>query len=475
MLRQALRLVARVSPSVARHVENLNSTINGWRFDDVKRHIDARLAAGLDDGGLALAQSFQTIAAGVSGTSRIAFVSNMPPEDTGIATCSLYSWLGYDGPVDIFCPAVDADWFGAQRALLSGGTVEGAPRLLALGALLTADQSVGYHRIVFAIGNSPHCYYVHNALKKLGAFGSLNRCALYVHDPCLLNLVQNGIGISAREMVQAMETIYGRALPGALTSGLADWEVHEKLVESGIMGPRWFASLGISQFLVNSAAAETLLREDLAGTNATISRVFHPAFLPRGAPERIAELHAARVPSVDDAITVGSFGIPAASKRTDAIIAAVRLLHNRGRKISLLLAGFGVRAYAATHSPLWDGLNVKLFDGPSDLQLLQCMLDCDISLQLRSRNLGESSGIVPQLLCLGQPTIVSDVGSFREYGDAVATVPADATPEIIAEVIERTLAAPPSQAAMARYVVERSPARFRQTLQEILADRPKGV
>ncbi|MBK1658701.1 glycosyltransferase [Paracraurococcus ruber] len=475
MLRQAFRLVARVSPGLARHAENLNVTINGWRFHDIKHYIDTRLAAGLDGGGVTLSRSFQAITAGAPGAGRIAFVSNMPPDDTGIAACSLYSWLGHDGPVDIFCPTIDADWFGALGALLAGGAGQGGPRLLDIGTLLTADQTVGYRAIVFAIGNSPHCYWVHKALKKLGAFSGLDRCVLYVHDPCLLNLVQNGSGISAQEMVQSMQTIYGRPLPEALAPGLVEWEVHEKLVEAGILGPRWFASLGVKRFVVNSAAAEALLQDDLAGTDTTISRVFHPVFLPRGAPEMMAEARATRVEDPDGTITIGSFGIPGTSKRTDAIIAAARLLQDRGQRLRLLLAGYGVRAYAATNARLWDGLDVTLFDGPSDLQLLQCMLDCDIGLQLRSRNLGESSGIVPQLLCLGRPTIVSDLGSFREFGDAVASVPPEATPEEIAAAIEQTLAAPPSAAAMARYVAERSPARFRQALQEALADRPVAL
>jgi hypothetical protein len=71
------------------------------------------------------------------------------------------------------------------------------------------------------------------------------------------------------------------------------------------------------------------------------------------------------------------------------------------------------------------------------------MAECDIALQLRERNLGESSGIVPTLLAMRKTVIVSPVGSFAEYREAAIMF--DADPIALADLIESRPSVGPDQ------------------------------
>ena len=102
------------------------------------------------------------------------------------------------------------------------------------------------------------------------------------------------------------------------------------------------------------------------------------------------------------------------------------------------------------------------------MQLITCMKQCNIAIQLRSYNLGESSGIVPQLLALGKSTIVSNIGSFREFGDAVRIVERELTADELSSTILDLHANPIDASKIKRYVEERRPSLFQKRLVEIL-------
>jgi hypothetical protein len=97
------------------------------------------------------------------------------------------------------------------------------------------------------------------------------------------------------------------------------------------------------------------------------------------------------------------------------------------------------------------------------------MLKCDIAVQLRRSNLGESSGVVPTLLALGVPTVVSTIGAFGEYGDAVQTFEGT-DPAALADLLERGVNVDPF--AMQRYVREHSLVAFNAQLLSLLGMEP---
>jgi len=471
VLRSTVRLVARLSPTLGRVIRDTQVTINGWRFHDIKSYIDERLAnsqAQATSG--AFQVSLETLRGRLPGRDkrvRIAFISNMPPDTTGIASCSFYSWFGSENAVDLFCPVNELDWFHRNRLIFADNDAEPAVHVLDVAALLTAAQMNQYDAIILAIGNSDHNLYLHAVLRKIVESGLSDRCVAYVHDPCLLNFVQKGLRAAPPMLAAFLTDLYGTKAHAPASVLQQDWDLHAHLAQSGVMGLRYLCEFGIRRFLVNSAAAQRIVEDDLTGRDFAVKRLFHPAFLPLGAEPAPAQT-VGRHPS--DPITIGSFGVPSHSKRIIELIGAVRRLEAEGTRVRLVLVGFGVADFMRRNADSLSGLDILHHDGPSDLQLANYMRGVDVGVQLRTENLGESSGVVPQLLMLSRPTIVSGIGSFAEFGDAVIQIPADATVEDIASAIKKATISPPSVQAMQAYVEAHTPARFQAALVETLGE-----
>ncbi len=462
MLRATLRLVHRFSPGLARGLHESWYTLSGWRFDDVKRHVDDRLAR-LPASQAAFAHSIAALREPPPRVPRIAYISNLPPETTGIATCSFHSLLGAHEPIDLFCPVTDADWFFANDLQLRRAGPDG-PRLLDVQAFLTADRLLAYRAIVVAVGNSDHCAYIPGLLRKAEALdGGLRRVVFHVHDPFVLNLLEKGSGLSSAELVTALTAGEQRQ---ALQAAAASGDVHGTLARAGVSGMRWFANLGVRRFLTNSRAAAAILADELVGLPAEIAPLFHPVFLPAG----VAPDHGEPACLAGERLTVGSFGYPGADKSTERVIDAVRALHAGGHPVRLLLAGYGVARYAAAHAEALAPLEVELLDAPADRQFCRAMQAVDVAVQLRVENRGESSGVVAQLIALGRRVLVADIGAFGEYGAAVHAVAARPTVKALAAAILEVAAQPPARAAMRAYADAHSPQRFRAALLAAVAD-----
>jgi hypothetical protein len=162
--------------------------------------------------------------------------------------------------------------------------------------------------------------------------------------------------------------------------------------------------------------------------------------------------------------------MPGPDKRTDLVIAAAKELTRRAVPVRLVLAGYECAHWALRHADELRGLDVEARDMPSDCQFVDAMSSVDVAVQLRMRNLGESSGPVHELLALGRNVIVSDIGSFRELGKAVRTIPLDASASTLADVISHTWKYPIPQTAIADYVASHSSERFRQALVRLCHD-----
>jgi len=382
---------------------------------------------------------------------RIAFITCLPPQDTGVATYSFYSWLGFEGSIDVFCPVTDSDWFFSMKNILSN---RGAgPRLLDVDGFMSMDSSIRYEEIVIAAGNSNHHVYIFNVIKKLATFGLLSRVTLYIHDPCLLNLVQVGTELSTSQLRDCMSRIYHRDLA----------ELPDNLLDAGIYGIRYFLNAGIGRYLVNSWAAQKLVEHDLRDTTARIDRIFLPAFLAK----RTFIQDAPRLP--EDRLVVGVFGLPSQDKGLEKITGAVRFLNESGRPSSLILAGFLTRKFVLGCPHLFRDIDMELVDGPADSQLVHSMQQCHLAVQLRERNLGESSGIVPQLLCLGKDVIVSAVGAFKEFGDAVRIVNPDISVMELANEILNLRDNPIAAGTKQNYVDEHGPDKFQAKFMQLFS------
>jgi glycosyltransferase involved in cell wall biosynthesis len=258
-----------------------------------------------------------------------------------------------------------------------------------------------------------------------------------------------------------LEQLYGRRMPAS--ASISDfWKMSNVLVENGVLGARFFfEKLGVKRYLVNSATAAELCARDLVGLAARVERIFLPVALPRNwHPPLGASASSERARP----LTLGTFGMPGPDKRTELIVEAAGELTRRKVAVRLVMAGFGCAHWAQRHADELKGLDVDARDTPSDHEFLDAMSVVDVAVQLRRRSLGESSGVVPELLALGRSVIVSDIGSFREYGKAVRTVSDDASPSGLADCIFDTWKNPVPQAAIADFVATHSSERFRKAI-----------
>ena len=113
-----------------------------------------------------------------------------------------------------------------------------------------------------------------------------------------------------------------------------------------------------------------------------------------------------------------------------------------------------------------------ILDEPeSTSDLLTLMRNVSVAVQLRKFSNGESSGIVPQLLSLDVPCIVSNIGSFVDFGKAVSNVDNDFTVEDLAEQIIAASRNRHKDSELRRaYVVNHSPKKCLSLLLKEIGD-----
>jgi glycosyltransferase involved in cell wall biosynthesis len=214
----------------------------------------------------------------------------------------------------------------------------------------------------------------------------------------------------------------------------------------------------VEGIIVNSRAAAALVRKDLELAKLTIPIIeaFHPVFPPT-VPMPIHR-------KAQSPIVVGTFGVPNRAKRTEIVHEAVRRLARRGLARELVVAGDGVSTYL-------DRLNldrsfVRAVDAPGDTDLQALMAEVDVAVQLRRKDRGESSGIVPQLLALGKPVVVSSIGSFRELGDVVIQIDEKADPDDVAcSILHATGNSERLRQASGMYCAQHTPEIFMKVLE----------
>jgi hypothetical protein len=385
---------------------HLEATISGWRFDNLRDQLSSVIVDNAK-----FAPVIKNIDA--KRTAEIAFVTPLPPQDTGIATCSFYSIIDFPINVDVFSPSPIGDWVSALEKMANSKS--DTVRIYSTDQFLTLDSISHYKAIVVAIGNSDHHAYVFEFLKKVGAFQGLRRVWLYVHDPVSLNLIQCGKSLSNVEFLDYIKELYPDKENGSGLKGVFSqkWELHSFIANENVLGLRAFTSIGIKNFIVNSSAAKEFLAADIENDNV-VQQIFHPCFLPINRDGFVS-------PEKSTTLKIGTFGIPGGSKLTKSIVEACDHLEKSGHQIELYIAGFNVHNFWRSYNFTKLKLKCHLFDGPTDIQLVEIMNKIDVAVQLRDVNRGESSGIIPQLLMLNKAVVVSDLGSFKEFGAAVIT------------------------------------------------------
>lgn len=491
------RLLDRLAPSVARRLRDVWYTLNGGRTEALghslhermhgdRQQLDAALRqvqmglAGLharhdvarteleafraelshftsrieESGGAGASFILQDSLRRLEGTDRsaaprIAVVSVLPPMETGIANYTLHTFEASPVAVDVFAPFPDAGAYLAAAHRLR--RPDGPLTIHALETLSFALATRRYQAVIWVIGNSDHHLPVLHLLRETRHLAPLAPHWVQLHDPVLFNLARIYADQLGRNLAVLLRTALAQDVPQADWAAVANGDVATILGHHGLPARALFGDLPLRGVILHSRAAAKILRPDWPEMDALEQRrlylpVLEP-FRPRAAP-------------AGSGLRIGSFGYPAQSKGTDAILAAFRHLRRHRPDATLVIAGYNAARYALEEK-LCDEPGLEMHDNPAMPKLSALMDSVDVAVQLRTHNSGESSGIIPQLLSRDVPTLASTVGAFGEYGEAVRAVPSGFTPaELSAAILDEASRPARRQAARRAYVDQRRPEEF---------------
>jgi glycosyltransferase involved in cell wall biosynthesis len=350
---------------------------------------------------------------------RVAFVTPLPPQGSGVATYSyrLLEALAARCEVDAFVDALE----GGLGALPSSPRVPAGVPVHPVEHLERVEAARGgYDALLYAIGNSEF---------HTGALGLARRRpgVVLAHDVRLAQLY----AFAAHHGTLAPDTFRGihRALyPDAPQP--PDPLLIAPAILNSLPEPMTGELVGASlRFLTTSEFAAGLARRDARPEDAARVGVLPHAF--RLLTER---------PEPAEPV-VASFGVVNPTKATGALLDAFAIVAHARPDARLRLVGpgspedlAGVRSRAGELG-IAAAVTVtgRVDDAGWDRHLSETM----VAVQLRASTNGEFSGAVAEALAAGIPTIVSALGSAAELpDDAVVKIPtAAALADLAAEIV----------------------------------------
>jgi glycosyltransferase involved in cell wall biosynthesis len=233
----------------------------------------------------------------------------------------------------------------------------------------------------------------------------------------------------AGRLAERIDTQYGARLPPAPSGEQSpSWERQSAL---GIYMTREIQQYA-EQIFVHSRYAQAVLDLD----RGVLDRQVPVSVVPFGIPP--TKLQARTCRAVDDAPLLVSVGVVSEVKGLANLITAVSLLASEHKHLRLVIAGPGESGelrrwqdFAREAAPTVD---IEIPGHLPSERYAHLLHTADVAVQLRTLSNGEASAAVADCLAAGLPTVVSDIGWASELpADAVARVPADATPTLIAD------------------------------------------
>lgn len=412
---------------------------------DLLEAIGVATGSGRGQGGLVAWHSASRIESSEPRGGRpIAVVSCMPPAESGIADSTLLTFREASYAVDIFSayPSPDEYLHALTDRRLQGSNL----RVFDTSSLPLGLRRGLYRAQIFVLGNSDHNLRIALAMRLMRHFRPGIPTYVYLHDPDLRNILKRVAEVEQTPLAQWLKNAY----PDRDGAGIEGPGAPEPYGVRALL-----QDVPVDGIIVNSLSAkELVLRDYPEFGRERVSVLFHPVFA--AAPRAVS--------TQPSGLVFGSFGVPSPAKRTEIVTAAFRLLRSRFAAARLIIAGYDAGRYAE-QCGLGSEQGFDVHDSPSPDSLQQLMASCRVAVQLRRANMGESSGVVAQLLGLGKPIIVSRIGAFREYADAVAFVSTSISAEALADAMAAEAGRPHARSAtIAAYAASHRPSVFCERL-----------
>lgn len=395
---------------------------------------------------------------------RIAFLSPLPPEASGIADYSAELLAGLRLHFDI-------DLFG-------GGTVPRPDGVCGLpvrphSAFPEAHRRQPYEAVVYQLGNNPSYHRdIYQYLLRIPG-------VVVLHEYMIHHLIRGGFNQTT--YIDTMRYCYGE-------SGVA---AAHRLIELRDPQEEWTyplferavdASLAL---IVHSEANRRRVLRSRPG--APVSVVPLPAPPPGAHVRNEAALDALRaeLKIPPGAFVIGSFGHVTPHKRVDVALRAFARLREQHPNAVYVIAGELSPHYLAMSEmlagPIGQGVTVT---GRVELSRLHEVMDLvDVAINLRYPVGGETSATCVRLLGLGKPVIVSAGGWFSEIpeGCCARIAPDRFEAEELTCILEALAADPSLREAMGTaagswandwHSLERAVNGYTACIERVIADRP---
>ena len=348
---------------------------------------------------------------------RLALFSPLPPEESGIATYAdrMVTELAQLCDVTVF---VDNDAIERIPAP-EGVTVEPISRFEAI------IRSGGeFDARLYFVGNSHFHVEMYQVLTRYPG-------SVVLHDVRLTGLYQSLHHMAPEMLVDGSV--------GATLATLYPDRYRTQVEDLDVIPPDTADRFGILMAREVAAMADQLFVHSQFAANLVALDTPHQ-------PENIFALPCPQVreedvrPAQPGPPTIASFGLVSPSKQPSKLLAALQFVHERCPEARLRFFG-----------PIDDNLRTVLIGEARELGLQRFVdfpghldeadfaasqREATVAVQLRAFTNGESSAAVSELLAIGVPTVVSEIGAMRELpDDAVAKVSVEVTPQELAEAI----------------------------------------
>jgi glycosyltransferase involved in cell wall biosynthesis len=356
--------------------------------------------------------------------ARIAFISPLPPQRSGVADYS-YRLLPE------LAKRIDVDAFSDQRP----GVAQAPPGVSvhSLRAFATVEAiRGGYDDVVLCLGNSEHHAEGLALLARRPA-------TVLAHEVRLTGLYAWSAAerpdLHPRSFHDVLHEMYPERLPRDLGAhgwlDVADYEQHGVLMARDAIKQS-------ARYLVHSDYAASLAHLEADPADAAKIDV-----VPFGFPDPAGAAGDARVDGL-----VATFGLVAPVKQTTKVVEAFALVAKGRADARLAVVGPSVsieetRRLLETIERLGISDRVEVTGDVAPNELRHWLARATVAVQLRSASNGESSASIADCLAAGIPTVATAIGSTRELpADAFVAVERDCSPEALAAEIGSLLDEP---------------------------------